>query len=102
MRKDPISRSALDKNPMPGWSGLPFPSPMHESESEVAQSCPTLVTPWTAACQASLFITNSWSLLKLTRRSSQSILKEINPEYSLEALMLKLKLQYFGNLMGQK
>ena len=33
------------------------------------------------------------------RRSSQSILKEINPEYSLEALMLKLKLQYFGNLM---
>ena len=32
-------------------------------------------------------------------RSNQSILKEINPEYSLEALMLKLKLQYFGNLM---
>ena len=38
-------------------------------------------TPWTA------------------RRSNQSILKEINPEYSLEALMLKLKLQYFGHLM---
>ena len=33
------------------------------------------------------------------RRSSQSILKEINPEYSLEGLMLKLKLQYFGHLM---
>ena len=33
------------------------------------------------------------------RRSNQSILKEINPEYSLEALMLKLKLQYFGHLM---
>ena len=103
------------------WSGLPFPSPMHESESEVAQSCPTLsdptdcsppdkgtgvschfplrylpqlnnfrasresrngiyflsvqfsrsvvsdsfATPWTAARQASLFIANSWSLLKL-------------------------------------
>ena len=38
------------------------------------------VTPWTA-------------------RSNQSVLKEINPEYSLEGLMLKLKLQYFGHLM---
>ena len=33
------------------------------------------------------------------RRSNQSIIKEINPEYSLEGLMLKLKLQYFGHLM---
>ena len=33
------------------------------------------------------------------RRSNQSILKEINPEHSLEGLMLKLKLQYFGHLM---
>ena len=33
------------------------------------------------------------------RRSNQSILKEINPEYSLEGLMLKLKLQYFGHVM---
>ena len=41
-----------------------------------------LRTPWTA------------------RRSNQPILKEINPEYSLEGLMLKLKLQYFGHLMG--
>jgi len=40
-----------------------------------------LIVPWTA------------------RRSNQSILKEINPEYSLERLMLKLKLQYFGHLM---
>ena len=37
----------------------------------------------------------SWT----TRRSDQSILKEISPEYSLEGLMLKLKLQYFGHLM---
>ena len=37
----------------------------------------------------------SWT----TRRPNQSILKEISPEYSLEALMLKLKLQYFGHLM---
>ena len=41
----------------------------------------TLETPWTA------------------RRSNQSILREISPEYSLERLMLKLKLQYFGHLM---
>ena len=34
-----------------------------------------------------------------TRRLNQSILKEINPEYSLEGLMLRLKLQYFGHLM---
>ena len=33
------------------------------------------------------------------RRPNQSILKEINPEYSLEGLMLKLKLQYFGHMM---
>ena len=33
------------------------------------------------------------------RRSNQSILKEISPEYSLEGLMLELKLQYFGHLM---
>ena len=41
----------------------------------------TLENPWTA------------------RRSKQSILKETSPEYSLEGLMLKLKLQYFGHLM---
>ena len=41
----------------------------------------TLQSPWTA------------------KRSNQSLLKEISPEYSLEGLMLKLKLQYFGHLM---
>ena len=39
--------------------------------------------------------------LTLERRSKQSILKEINPEYSLGGLMLKLKLQYFGHLIGR-
>ena len=42
-----------------------------------------LIIPWTA------------------RRSNQSILKEISPEYTLEGLMLKLKFQYFGHLMGR-
>ena len=36
-----------------------------------------------------------------TRRSNKSILKEISPEYSLEGMTLKLKLQYFGHLMGR-
>ena len=39
----------------------------------------------------------SWT----ARRSNQSILKEISPEYSLEGVILKLKLQYFGHLMGR-
>ena len=39
----------------------------------------------------------SWT----ARRSNQSILREINPEYSLKELMLKLKLQYFGHLIGR-
>ena len=37
----------------------------------------------------------------IARRSNQSILKEISPEYSLEGLMLKLKLHYFGHLMQE-
>ena len=40
-----------------------------------------------------------WRVLQTARRSNQSILKEINPEYSSEGLMLKLKLQYFGHMM---
>ena len=48
-----------------------------------------------------------WCWRRLSRvpwiagRSNQSILKEISPEYSLEGLMLKLQLQYFGHLMGR-
>ena len=57
-----------------------------------------------AECQRS-DVFELWNLRGLlrvtwtTRRSNQSILKEINSEYSLEGLMLKLKLQYFGHLM---
>ena len=45
-----------------------------------------------------------WRLLRVpwtAKRTNQSTLKEISPEYSLEGLMLKLKLQYFGHLMGR-
>ena len=45
------------------------------------------------------FNTMNLRVLWTARRSNQSILKEISPEYSLEDLMLKLKLQYFGHLM---
>ena len=61
---------------------------------------------WTvkkAECRRIVFELWCWRrLLRVTwtaRRSNQSILKEISPEYSLEGLMLKLKLQYFGHMM---
>ena len=78
------------------WSGLPLPSTvdhvlmweLYHKESWVLKNyfevwCwrRLLRVPWTA------------------RRSNQSILKKISPEYSLERLMLKLKLQYFGHVM---
>ena len=77
------------------------------------------LSPWLSTTQARL--SESWTIKKLehqrinafklwcwrrllrvswsARKSNQSILKEISPEYSLEGLMLKLKLQYFGHLM---
>ena len=48
---------------------------------------------------ALFYLSASCSVPWIARRSSQSILKEISPEYSLEGLMLRLKLQYFGHLM---
>ena len=65
------------------------------------------VKSWTvkkAECQR-IDVLELWCLRRLlrvpwtARRSNQSILKEISPEYSLEGLMLKLKFQYFGHLM---
>ena len=47
----------------------------------------------------SAYIKINYFYMTSARRSNQSILKEINPEYSLERLMLKLKLQYFGHLI---
>ena len=74
---------------------LGFPVVMHRCER------------WTikkAECQRTDAFELWWwkRLLRIpwtTRRSNQSILKKINPEYSLEGLRLKLKLQYFGHLM---
>ena len=64
-----------------------YDKPMKEAEHQIIDAFELwcwrrlLRVPWTA------------------RRSNQSVLKEISPEYSLEELMLKLKLQYFGHLM---
>ena len=67
------------------WSGVPLPVKKAERQRidafELWYWRRLLRVPWT------------------TRRSNQSILKEIRPEYSLEGLMLKLKFQYFDHLM---
>ena len=52
-------------------------------------------------CFWTVVLEKTWEYPWASRRSNQSILKEISPEYSLEGLMLKLKLQYFGYLMGR-
>ena len=68
---------------MYGWDSWTIKIAEHPRRDAFELSCwkRLLRVPWTA------------------RRSNQSILKEISPEYSLEGLMLKLKLQYFGHLM---
>ena len=72
-----------------------FPVVMYGCESWTAKKAESLILdafePW---CWRRL-LRVPWA----ARRSNQSILKEISPEYSLEGLMLKLKLQYFGHLM---
>ena len=72
-----------------------------KSESEVAQSCLTLRNPMDRSLPGSsihgIFQARvlEWGVIAF----SESILKEVNPEYSLEGLMLRLKLQYFGHPM---
>ena len=79
-----------------------------KSESEVAQLCPTLSDPMDTQRQPNRKNSQGCILCNTrispylyawtARRSNESILKEISPEYSLEELMLKLKLQYFSHL----
>ena len=64
-----------------------------------------LALPWRRLSTEELMLLNcdteedSWEFLGLPGDQNQSILNEVNPEYSLHGLMLKLKLQYFGHLM---
>ena len=105
------------------WSGVPLPSPVTNLDSVLKSRDITLPDkcPYSQSYGYSITLDvrvgpkedwapKDWcfqiSVLEKTlrvpwtaRRSNQSILKEINPEYSLEGLMLKLNLQYFGHLM---
>ena len=72
-----------------------FPVDMYECESWTIKKAECLRTDGFELCCWRRLLRVPWT----ARRSNQSILKEISPEYSLEGLMLKLKLQYFGHLM---
>ena len=86
---------------------LPLPTKMHLVKAMVFLVVMYACESWTVkkAERRRIDAFELWCWRRLsrvpwtTRRSSQSILKEISPEYSLEGLMLKLKLQYFGHLM---
>ena len=107
------------------WSGVPLPSPMTNIDS-ILKSRDIILPTKVHLVKAMVFPVvrygyERWTIKKaehqrmdafelwcwrrllrdpwMARRSNQSILKEISPEYSLEGLMLKLKLQYFGHLM---
>ena len=85
----------------------PLPTKVHLVKATVFPVVPYECESWTIkkAERRRIDVFELWcwrTLLRLpwtARRSKQSILKEINPEYSLEGLMLKLKLQYFDHLM---
>ena len=70
--------------------------------AQLQNHCRWWLQPWNAQCRRTNAFELCWRRLWVpwtARRSNQSILKEISPECSLERLMLKLKLQYFGHLM---
>ena len=72
-----------------------FPGVMYECESWTIKKAEyRIIDAFELLCWRRLL-----RVLWTARRSNQFILKEISPEYSLEGLMLKLKLQYFGHLM---
>ena len=77
------------------WSGWPFPFPGDLPNPGIEPRSPALPADALPAEPPGM----SWWTPKPFQRSTQSIRKEINPEYSLEALILKLKLQYLGPLM---
>ena len=83
------------------WSGVPLPSPM--VFPVVINKCESWTIKKTAQQRIDAFKLGCWRrFLKVpwtARRSNQSIIKEIHPKYSLEELMLKLKLQYLGHLI---
>ena len=106
------------------WSGLPLPSPMIKLDSILKRGITLLAKVRIVKAMVLpvvMYGCESWTIRKAehqiidafelwywrrllrvpwtARKSNQSILKEISPEYSMEELMLKLKLQYFGHFM---
>ena len=76
---------------------LVFPLVVYRCESQtIKKAGPQRIDAFELWCWRR-FLRVSWTAWK----SNQSILKEISPEYSLEGLLLKLKVQYFGHLMGR-
>ena len=73
---------------------MAFPVVMYECESWTIKKAERRINAFELWCWRRLL-----RVPRTVRRSNQSILKEISPEFSLEGLMLKLKLQYFGQLM---
>ena len=74
-------------------------SSVSQAESQENQTCGTLMLDFLSPEPRVIHTQTHTHTHIHTARSDQSIVKEINPEYSLEGLMLKLKLQYFGHLM---
>ena len=90
---------------MPGW-GVSLGTDHGTTLSLCQESSPSILTdedmPWEISCTYDSPCSHVYRILRIpwtARRSNQSILKEISPGCSLEGLMLKLKLQYFGHLM---
>ena len=83
------------------WSGLPFPSPGDFSDPGIKAGSPALQADALSSEPSGKHLHRKSTPhgYGLVCRSNQSILKEISPECSLEGLMLKLKLQYFGHLI---
>ena len=80
---------------VPLVKAMAFPVVMYRCESWTTKKAEHWRTDALKLCCWRRLLRVSWT----ARRSNQSILKEINLEYSLEGMMLKLKLQYFGHLM---
>ena len=88
-------RSDVDTNQGPSSQGYGFPVVMYGCESWTIKKAECRrIDAFELCCGRRLL-----RISGTARRSNQSILKEISPEYSLEGLILKLKLQYFGHLM---
>ena len=104
----PVSMPWLKQLPLPGMLSPALPTQLTPFVFTVSSGAmfsgePLTLLPEKLGCMLTFVLFSIWALEKTLKSplDSKEILKEINPEYSLEGLMLKLKLQYFGHLMGR-